>query len=331
MSAVGATNLTLIDLATRTENGQIAKTIAELLNLTNELLDDMPWIEANDGSSHKTTVRSGLPSATWRQLNYGVQPSKSTTVQIKDSCGMLENYAEVDKALADLNGNTAEFRMSEDRAFIEGMNQSFMSTFFYGNTASNPERFMGIAPRFNSTTAENGSNVILGGGSGSDNTSIYLIVWGPNTIHGIYPKGSKAGLSMTDLGEQTLYDTASPAGRFQGYRSHYKWDCGLTVRDWRYVVRIANIDLSDLTKNAATGADLVDLMVQAAELIPSLGMGTPVFYVNRNVRSFLRRQIQSKSNLALGLDEVGGRTTVVLDGIPVRKCDSLLNTESLVS
>ncbi len=35
-------------------------------------------------------------------------------------CGMLETYSEIDKALADLNGNTAAYRLSEDRAFLEG-------------------------------------------------------------------------------------------------------------------------------------------------------------------------------------------------------------------
>jgi hypothetical protein len=225
MAAVGATNPTLIDVASRTEGGKVASTIVELLAETNDIIQDATFLEANDGSSHKTTIRSGLPTATWRQLNYGVQPSKSTTVQVKDACGMLEAYAEIDKALADLNGNTSAFRLSEDRAHLEGMNQAFADTLIYGNTATNPERFMGLAPRYNSTSAQNGSNVILGGGSGSDNTSIWLVVWSPNTVHGLFPKGSKAGLSHRDLGEVTLEDAAN--GRFQGYRTHYKWDCGL--------------------------------------------------------------------------------------------------------
>ncbi|WP_368734330.1 major capsid protein, partial [Klebsiella quasipneumoniae] len=66
---------------------------------------------------------------------YGVQPSKSTTVQVTDYVGMLETYAEVDKSLADLNGNTAEFRLSEDRAFIEAMNQQMAQTLFYGDSS----------------------------------------------------------------------------------------------------------------------------------------------------------------------------------------------------
>ena len=51
-------------------------------------------------------------------------------MQVTDSIGMLETYAEVDKSLADLNGNTDEFRLSEDRAFIEAMNQAMAQTLF---------------------------------------------------------------------------------------------------------------------------------------------------------------------------------------------------------
>lgn len=330
MALIGANAPTLLDIASRMEKGQIAKSIVELLNLTNEVIDDAIFLEANDGTGHKTTIRSGIPTPTWRQLNYGVQPGKSTTVQVKDSCGMLENYAEVDKALADMNGNTADFRLSEDYAFIEGMNQSWVQTLFYGNTASNPERFMGLAPRFSSLTgASSGKNIVDGGGTSSTNTSIWLVVWGPNTCHNIYPQGSAAGLQHRDLGEHTLFDANN--GRYQGYRSHYKWDSGLVVRDWRYVVRVANVDVATLKKDAATGADIVDLMCQALELVPHLGMGRPVFYCNRTVRSYLRRQMVNHKNVLLSMEEVAGKHVLSFDGVPVRKCDSLLSTEAQIT
>jgi hypothetical protein len=332
MAAAESKYPTLVDVATRTDADGKISAVAELLNETNEVLDDAMFLEANDGSAHKTTVRSGLPTATWRQLNYGVQPSKSTTVQIKDACGMLEAYAEVDKALADLNGNSASFRMSEDRAFIESMNQGFVDSLIYGNTAVNPERFMGLAPRYSSLSAENGGNILSGSGAGSDNTSIWLVVWGANTIHGIYPKGSKGGLQHSDKGQVTVENAGGVSGaRMEAYRTHYKWDCGLTLRDWRYVVRIANIDVSDLTKTGSSGADLIDLMVQALELVPNLGMGRPVFYCNRTVRSFLRRQTLNKSNVHLNLDQVAGKRVLDFDGVPVKRCDAILNTEATVA
>lgn len=330
MATLSTLNPTLADVAARMlPNGGIDPNIVELLNETNEILDDMTVIEANGFTEHKTTVRSGLPSGTWRKLNYGVQPEKSRTVPVKDSMGMLETYAEVDKALADLNGNSAAWRMSEDRAFIEGMNQTMATTLFYGDSSADPEKFMGLAPRYNSLSAENGANIIDAGGTGSDNASIWLVVWGPNTCHTIYPKGSPAGLQSRDLGEHTLIDAAG--GRYQGYRTHYKWDIGATLRDWRYVVRIANIDVSDLTKTGSTGADLIDLMTQAVELIPNVGMGRPAFYMPRRLRSFLRRQITNKvAASTLTMDEVAGKKVVSFDGIPCRRSDALLLTEARV-
>lgn len=330
MATLSTLNPTLADIASRmTDDGKIDPMIVELLTESNEILEDMTFIEANGFTEHKTTVRSGLPQGTWRKLNYGVQPEKSRTVQVKDSLGMLETYAEVDKALADLNGNEAAWRLSEDRAFIEGLNQTQASTLFYGDSSLDPEKYMGLAPRYSDSTAENGQNILNGGGTGDDNTSIWLVIWGPNTVHGIYPKGSQAGLQSRDLGEQTLFD--ANGGRYQGYRTHYKWDSGMTLRDWRYVVRIANIDVSALTKDASAGADLIDLIVQALEQVPNLSMGRPVIYANKTIRSFLRRQITNKDNVHLALDEVAGKKVVTFDGVPIRKTDAILNTEAAVA
>jgi hypothetical protein len=243
---------------------------------------------------------------------------------------MLEAYAEVDKSLADLNGNTGAFRLSEDRAFLESMNQTMANTLFYGDTGTDPEKFMGLSARYNSTSAESGDNILLGGGSGSDNTSVWLVCWGPNSLHGIYPKGSQAGLNHHDLGEVTLEDAAN--GKYQGYRTHYKWDVGMTVRDWRYAVRIPNIDISALTKDASgASANLVDLMVQAIELLPNTNLGRCVFYGNRTISSILRRQITNTSNVRLSMDEVAGKRVMSFDGIPFRRNDALLKTEALVS
>ena len=327
---------TLADIAKREDpKGKVDK-IVEIMNQTNEFLDDMLHVEGNLPTGHKTTVRTGLPSVTWRLLNYGVQPSKGNTAQITDTCGMLESYAQIDKKLADLNGNAMEFRLSEDKAFIESMTQEYASTLIYGDLSS-PEKFVGLAPRYstrNTAKAASAANVIDGGGSGNTNTSIWLVGWGENTIHGIYPKGSKAGLSMEDLtagnpAGVTLYD--ANGGMYQGYRSHYTWDCGLTVRDWRYAVRIANIDVTALTKNASAGADLIDLMTQALETIQSLNGVKASFLCSRGVRSFLRRQITAKTTYQLTEENVAGKPAITFAGVPVRRVDAILSTEATVT
>lgn len=328
MAVLATTNLTLADLAKRKDtDGKIAQ-IIEILNATNEILEDMPWMPTNDGTGHKTTIRSGLPSGTWRLLNYGVQPEKSTTVQVRDGTGMLESYSEVDKSLVEISNDKSAFLLSESKAFLEGMNQNMATTLIYGDSSVFPERFTGLAPRFNSLTAENGQNILDAGGTGNNNTSVWLVCWDENIIHGIYPKGTTGGLKMGPTKDETLFDPQG--GRYEGYRTHYQWYCGLTVRDWRYIVRIANIDRTLLSATAATGANLIDLMIQAIELLPNTRMGRAVFYVNRTVRSFLRRQIVNKTNVWLNMEEVAGRKVMTFDGIPVKRVDAILNTEARV-
>lgn len=332
MTALTATHPTLLDVArAKDPNGQIA-VVAEILNQVNPILDDMPFMEGNLETGHRSVIRSGLPSATWRKMYGYVQPSKSRRVTVTDACGMLESYAQIDKAIADLGGNAMAFRASEDRAFIEGMSQEMASTLIYGNEGSEPEAFTGLAPRFNSASAENGINILNSGSApdSTNNSSIWLVGWG-NDVHGVYPKGSTAGLQMKDLGEVTVGDETN--GYYQAYRTHYRWDCGLVVKDWRYVVRIS-VDAEALTKNGTSGDDLVDLMAQAIDLLPSTANCRPVFYANRYVRSFIRRQIMNKTaSSTLSIEQLTRPNGALIrepmfDGIPIRRCDAILNNES---
>lgn len=328
MPTLGTSVLTLSDWAKRLDpNGQTSA-IVELLNQTNEILGDMAFAEGNLPTGHRTTVRTGLPSVAWRLLNQGVTPSKSHTAQIDEQCGMLEAYSEVDKDLCELNGNSASFRLSEAQAFIEAMNQEMAQTLFYGNAGYDPEEFTGLGPRYSTL----GQNCISGGSvSGGDATSLWLVVWGPNTVHGIFPKGSKAGLIHEDLGLVTV-ETALGigGGRMRAYRDHWQWKFGIALRDWRYVVRIPNIDVSALV--AESGAtDLIKVMIKAIHRIPSLGMGRPVFYANRTVLEMLDIQAMQRTNLYLTVGNEEGNRKVSLRGIPIRLCDQITEAEATVA
>lgn len=334
MAALGTSNPTLLDLARVLGPDHKVNRIVELLTQQNEILEDMVWQEGNMIDGHMTTVRTGLPQATWRMLNYGVQPTKALTKAVKDTTGRLENFAEVDKALADLNNNAPAFRLSQDAAFIEGMNQQMAQAVVYGNEVTNPAAFTGLAPRFNLSTALNGENIIKAGGASTNNASIFLIVWGTNTVHGIFPKGSEAGLQHIDHGIQVVEDASngSNTGRMTVYRSQYIWNCGLTVMDWRYVVRVCNISKSALTADAASGANLPDLCYQALEQVPNLSMGKAAFYMSRNTRSFLRRQCTNGTKQStLTIDNVGGKMLMAFQGVPLRRVDAMAADEALVA
>lgn len=329
MTTLAATNPTLLDLATRQDAAGNILDIVEILNQSNEILEDATVIEANGATGHVTAIRSGIPAPTWRKLYGGVQPAKSTVVKVTDTFGELANYSRVDKTLVDLASDGAAFRLSEDRPIIEGMGQEMGQTLFYGSEKTAPEEFTGLSARYNSLTAENGvDNIINAGGSGSDNTSIWLVGWGQHTAHLITPKGSKAGLHQKDLGEMTVQN--SDGSMYQAYATFYQWFNGFTLRDWRYVVRIANIDVSDQNTLANT-KNLVQWMTQATERIPNLSTARLAFYMNRNMREKLRLGIIEKTSSQLSWDTVAGKRVLGFDGIPVRRCDQILSTEAVVS
>lgn len=333
MAALATQNPTLLDVAKRLDpDGKIA-TIVELLAQDNAILEDLTFKEGNLPTGNKTTVRTGLPEPTWRKLYGGVQPTKSTTAQVQDACGMLEAYAEIDKALADLNGNTAAFRMSEDRAHIEGMSQEAAYALFYENEATNGERITGLAPRYNSLSAQNADNIIDFGGTGDDNMSIWLCAWGEQSGYGIYPKGSQAGLQMTDKGQVTIENVDGSNGRMEGYRTHYRWDLGLTIKDWRYFGRICNIDSSVLNAGDAGAITaqklLINRMIILSERVKMTG-ARACWYVPRNIRENLRLGILEKISNNLSWETVSGKRVMTFDDIPVKRCDALHKAEARV-
>ena len=332
MATLAANNPTLLDMANAVDPDGSVAAVVEILNQTNEMLADMSFVEGNLPTGHRHVIRTGLPAPTWRKLYGGVQPTKSTREQVTDTCGMMEAYAEIDCALADLNGNTNEFRLSEATAHIEGMSQELQNTVIYGDTETHPERFDGLESRYNSLSAANGDNIIDAGGTGSDNRSIWLIAWGPQTCHGIIPKGSQAGIQVNDKGQVTIEDVDGSGGRMEAYRTHFRLDAGLALKDWRYVVRIANIDKSLLTADISTGANLPELMFEATELLPSMGQGRLAFYMSRDVRTKFRQQLANETKQStLAWENVGGVKSPMFNEIPIRRVDKLAVDEARVT
>jgi hypothetical protein len=339
MATLAAGQLTLADISTRLSPNGMVDPVAELLSQQNEVLEDIVWVEANQPTSHVVSIRTGLPAVYWRQYNSGVPLSKSTAAQITEPCAMLEARSHIDAKLLTLNGNSAAFRLSEESPFLEAMNQEMTSKLFNGNVGADLKTFSGLATRYSSTSAGNGSNVILAGGAGSDNASMYLVVWGEQTVFSTFPKGSRAGLQNRDLGEESVQDASG--NWYQAARSLFQWDAGLVVKDWRYAARIANIDLSDWvgvtgTQAATAATNLVKLMMRAIARIPNLNMGRAAFYANRSVKEGLMIQALEKSTNALGIQQAlnqFGNTIhqLTFQGIPVRTVDGLGIAETLVS
>lgn len=339
MATLNAGQLTLADFAKRLDPDGSVATLAELLSQGYDILDDMVWQEGNLPTGHRMSARTSLPTVAWRSLNSGTPVSKSTSAQYDETIALLEGRSHVDAKLAALNGNIAAFRMSEDMAFVEAMNQQLTSTLFNGNPGVDPKQFLGLSGRYASLSGSNSQNMISAGGSGSDNASVWLVVWGEDTCFGIFPKGSKAGLSHRDLGEESVQDASG--NYYQALRTLLQWDAGLAVKDWRYIVRICNIDVSDwlgVTGTQATTAstNLIKLMSRALDRIPNLNKGRAAFYANRSIYSGLRLQALEKSSQVLtisdALTQFGmPRKETQFLGVPLRLVDALGIAETVVT
>lgn len=316
--------LTLVELAKRTDpDGELAS-IAEVLAQDNEILLDAPWMEANDTFGHKITRRTTLPTGSWRLLNYGVAAEASKTQEVYETIGMLESYAEVDADLVASAPNPKQFRNQEAMAFLEGMSQTLASTIIYGNTATTPEKFDGFATRMPSLAAT--TNVIGCGGTGSDLTSIYVVNWGPNKVFMVYPRGSKSmGVKHTDLGEETK---VSSTVMWQVLRDHFQVKCGIVVKDDRCIGRIANIE-DDGTSNLFDEDNLITVLNR----MPSAGRGASL-YCNATVQSQMEIALKDKSNVNYtpGRGEgLAGEPVVRFRGCPVRRVDQITITEAAIA
>jgi hypothetical protein len=329
---------TLIDFYNRMEDGMISRNIVEILAREDAIRLDIPWKASNLATGHLTTYRTSLPGVTKRRLNQGVAATKSTTMQRTETMAMLETRAEVDLKLAKLNGNTESWRMSEDAAFIESLNQTFVDLLFYGNQDSNEVEFTGLAPRYAATSnSDTGGQIIKAGGSSSDNSSMWLVAWGDNSVYGIYPKNSQAGIQYKDLGEIDCFDASN--NKFRGLASIYGWDCGLAVQNYKNIVRIANIDMSDLATagdSTDTSTNLIKHMTRAVNMINNPSGKQMVFYCNRTVMTYLEIKMKLFSDTFRYVDLVDPLygvtyTEMRFKGIPIRRCDAILNTETAIS
>ena len=334
MSIVGMRSLTLADYAKRLGSANEIAQVIEIMEQSNEVLDDAMFLEANNLTTHRTVIRTGLPESYWRTLNRGVPKSKSRTTQVDDRIGMLETWSVVDSALADLNGQQAEFMVSEERAFLESMNQEVAKTIFYGDLLDNPASFLGLSPRYSTldpARAENAANIVNAGGQGDNCTSAWLCVWGDLSLHMIYPKGSEAGMKRDYLARVPVVD--DDGNEYMGYKTNYAWSLGLCVRDWRYVVRVANIDTAQLAALISGGAassaaqSLVRCMIKAHNLIPNIRLGRAAWYMNRDVKTMIDLMAAEKANVNLSMANFEGEQVTAFKGVPIRQCDALVNDE----
>lgn len=341
--------LTLADIGRRFDpDGKIAD-MAELLSQCNEMVDDMPMVEANGLTSHVTTIRTSLPKGSYIRYYQGTAYAKSNAAQVEFGMSLLRDYSQIDKELCKLGGQESAQREKEDVAHMEGLSQQQSTTLCYGNSWTSPEQFTGFSAFFNTVstaTAQNAVNVFDCGGTGSSNASIWLVGWGESTAYGIYPKGSKGGLVFEDKGD-VVPGFDSNNLRFEAYTSLFQWQLGLVVEDWRYIVRLCNIDTTTAGLLGPIPPDIFAILSRAIVRLPTAGRTvsgitktdapdkqSPAvrlkMYCDRTVRAAMDVQAIRDKNVLLSPTDYAGRPIVNWRNVPIGVQDSLLNTESRV-
>lgn len=324
--AASGSRMTLLDFAKRTDSKGGIQHIAELLTDKKALLRDLSFKEANQATSELVTLRTSLPEASFVMHGQGGSPVSSSTAQNTFPCKLVEIWGQNPVSVLTKGGNVAANRLTEQTPLIEAINQKIEDTLFYGNASTDEKEFSGLATYYNSLSAENSRNILSGGGSGSNNTSIYLVSHGLQGLYGAFPAGSTAGIKHTDYKEQV---SEVNGNLLRVFREHLQFEMAFAIKDWRYAVRMCNIDVNALGTGSA--ADIPELMIKATHRIETTK--NACFYVNRTVAEYL--DIQARADVISGggltYKDVDGMPIPFFRGIPVKTVDALLETESAVS
>jgi hypothetical protein len=207
-------------------------------------------------------------------------------------------------------------------AFVEGLGQTMAAAMIYSNSATTPEKFTGLAPRMASIAAT--TNVINeGGSSGSDQTSIYVVDWGPNAVHMVYPKNSVAGLEHKDMGKDIVRD--SSGNMYEAYVDKFVWKAGMVVKNSKNIGRIANIE-STGSSNIFDEDNLITLINRMTK-----GPGMRI-YANQTVLTQMEIRAKDKTNINYSFAEgLAPGPVLTFKGIPVRQCDQITITEAALT
>jgi hypothetical protein len=158
------------------------------------------------------------------------------------------------------------------------MNQAQAQGMFYGNPATDPRQYLGLATRYGAIS-----------GAGNAPTSSTPAASRPTTRRSTSSVGARAPLRhlpegvegrahARDLGEDDVLD--ANGNTYRAAKSLYQWDNGLVVKDWRYVVRICNINTANLVAESSSGRPHQADGARGRSS-PVARMCRPAFYMNR--------------------------------------------------
>jgi len=339
MAVLGNTYWNLIDTL-KMQDLKAEASVAEVLHQFSPFLKDANVQSCNKGTKHAVSIRSGLPSVSWGALYQGIAQSKGNYTTVEEATGFVEGLASVDTRLLKLYPNeTGKLRLMEAQGFIEAIAQTLETAFFYGNVFTSPTQFHGLTPRYNSLS---NANVVAGGGSGSDNTSIWFVTHGDMQTSVLTPSSIPAGLQREDKGEVRVLDGSN--NPYYVKEEMFTQHAGICVKDWRWNARVCNIDVSDVIAgsvkvNALMRKAYHKLQGTHAYQMDKPGVASPgrtVIYMNRTMYEALDAESTNRPGgtdnfIRLTPMEIQGEEVMSWRGMPIRRTDALTSAETLVS
>lgn len=331
MAELTATLPTFAEMAKTVDAGwKNALPIIELLAKRHGLYAALRWEEANQSISHRTSVRTGLPTSSYRMFNLGLDPSDGSFANVTFPVAKIGTLAEIDAELIKIAPNRERFVAQKVLGHIESVLQKLSNEMFYGTSAT-AEGIIGLAAMYASTTAENAQNLIDAGGSdNADNTSIWLLNIGPN-LKGIYPRGTPAGIEREAVGYETSESLGSSGKRGRVWREFINVGAGVAVEDWRDAVRVASIDVSAMIAET-NDADLLKLTRRAKHRMLSQPMHDRKWVMHPTTWEFIQHQRDAKQVAGGGVSKmtIDGVEVPTLHDYPVVIDDNILLTEAPV-
>lgn len=340
MAVLGSTYWNLIDTLKMGNSSDGIGDVVEALTQLTPFMKDANVITCNNGTKHRSSIRTGLPTVSWGALYQGIAQSKGAYTQVEDTTGFVEGLSSVDERLLALKPEQAgKLRMMEGQGFMEAMAQTIDSAIWYSNVVINGKQFHGLSPRYNSLT---NVNVVAGGGSGSDNTSIWFVTHGDMQTSVITPENIPAGVQREDMGRQRILDASS--NPYYVKEEKFTQHIGIAVKDWRFNARIANIDVSDVI----AGTVSLNVLMRKAyyrmqgrrnyqmEREGQVSPGRTAIYMNKTMLEALDAESTNRPGgtdnfIRLKPMEIQGEEVQSWRGMPIRETDAILNTETLVS
>lgn len=331
MSGISVLYPTLGDLAkTRGPGLETALPIINLLDKRHGLHANLPILEANGVLSHRASVVTGLPTSSVRLINQGTASSTGSHEQIQFDLAIIKNVADIDNEYLKIAGDKGAEIAKRLMLHFESAKQKWSSLAWYGVYS---DGMAGLSSLYSDPTAANGRNVIDAGGTdNSDNASIWLFNGGPG-VSIRYPRGSAAGIIRDGGGYTWSESLGGTALKGVVWREEVGIAGAPVVEDWRDVVRVGSIDMSNLVAGV-NDADLLALSGDAVSCLDGRPAYRRFFVMNARVWKYVQKQRDAK-NVAGGgvtMQNVDGFEGLMpmLHNIPVVIDDNLLNTEAPV-